>query len=220
MRTRRTLFALLLTGAALATPAHASEARFYFELALERQRIPLAGGTRLEANTLGLRYREVVAPGIGLELRLGRLGVEHRATGETIGIDPYGYFGALGFSSATPERHRLQGGVDLSYGYYDSQDSAGGRTLTLDWTQAEARLWGALRLSQRVRLFGCLFAIDIDGDRTLSGPTPAQQALDNRDTGGSCAGLTLETTDGGVVGMEASGGARRGGRIYFGRYFR
>lgn len=197
----------------------AADYPFYFALELEQQRIPLAGGSRLEASSLGLSYREFLAQGIGLELRLGRLGVEHETDNTALAFDPSGYYAGLGFNSHTAERNRLRAGFDLDYSYYDSRATLDADTLEIDWTQGEARLWATLRLGSRFKLYGCVFALSVDGDQALRGTASSQQPLDNREDSGQCAGILLETPAAGVVGLEGSGGARQGGRIYFGKYF-
>lgn len=209
-----------LAAGILPTAVTASSAYpFYFELVFEQQRIPLEGGTRLEANSFGFSYREHVTPWIGLALRLGRLGAEHEYDSAALNFDPSGYYAGLGFNSRTAERNRLQAGLDLEYNYYDSREEVGGDTLELDWTQSEARLWASLRLGGGFKFYGCVFALSVEAEQELKGTAASQQDLDNRDDSGQCAGLILETADRGVVGIEASGGARQGGRIYFGKYF-
>jgi hypothetical protein len=212
-------FALTLTACLLPACAFA-DYPFHFELDLEQQRIPLTDGSRLEAGTFGFTYREYLSPGMGLDLRIGRLGVEHKMDGTALGYSPVGYYAGLGFTTRTPSNHRFQGGLDLSYSYYYSSEAQNSDSLEVNWTQGEARLWAAMRLGGRFKLYGCAFAMSLSGDQTLKGATPAQQTLDNRDAGGGCAGLVLETADHGVIGIEGSGGARQGGRIYFGRDFR
>jgi hypothetical protein len=211
----------VLTLAACLLPASAfAEYPFYFELDLEQQRIPLADGTRLDAGTFGFTYREYLSPGLGLDLRVGRLGVEHKQDGTALGYSPAGYYAGLGFTARTAAARPFQGGLDLRYSYYYSSETQNSDTLEVNWTQGEARLWGAFHIGGRFKLYGCAFALSINGDQTLKGTTPSQQTLDNRDTGGACAGLVLETADHGVIGIEGNGGARQGGRIYFGRDFR
>ncbi len=209
---------IVLFSAPLAVAA-AADYPFYFELELEQQHIPLEDNTRLEASSLGLSYREFLARGIGLELRLGRLGAEHETDGTPPTFDPSGYYAGLGFNSRTAERNRLQAGFDLEYSYYDSREALDAGTLEIDWTQGEARLWAALRLGNRFKLYGCVFALSVDGDQKLKGTASSRQTLNNREDSGRCAGIILETPASGVVGLEGSGGARRGGRIYFGKYF-
>lgn len=209
----------LATGLISPTAGAAGDYPFYFQLDFAQQRIPLEGGTGLEANTFGLSYREYLSQDIGLELHLGRLGVEHEGDSTAMGFDPTGYYAGLGFEARTAERQRLQGGIDLRYSYYHSGEDVAADTLELDWTQGEARLWATLRLSQRFKLYACVFALSVDGDQELDGTAVAEQSLENADDSGECAGLILETADDGVVGIEGYGGARQGGRIYFGRYF-
>jgi len=220
-RQRHSNLRFALTLAASLLPACASaEYPFYFQLDLEQQRIPLAGGSRLDVGTFGITYREYLTPGTGLDLRIGRLGVEHKQDNTALGYSPAGYYAGLGFTTHTPSNQRVQGGLDLNYNYYYSSEAQNSDTLEVNWTQGEARLWGALRLGGRFKLYGCAFALNLSGDQTLKGTTPSQQTLDNRDSGGGCAGLVLETADHGVIGIEGSGGARQGGRVYFGRDFR
>jgi hypothetical protein len=220
-RQRHTSLRLALTLAASLLPACAlAEYPFYFQLDLEQQRIPLADGSRLDAGTFGITYREYLSPGLGLDLRIGRLGVEHKQDSTALGYSPAGYYAGLGFTARTAPSRPFQSGVDVNYSYYYSSEAQGSDTLEVNWTQGEARLWAAMHVGGHFKLYGCAFALSINGDQTLKGTSPSQQTLDNRDTGGGCAGLVLETADHGVIGIEGSGGARQGGRIYFGRDFR
>ncbi len=214
-----TLLALGIISAILPTTISAGERPFYFELDFEQQRIPLEDSSRLEANIFGFRYRESLTEQMGLELRLGRIGVEHEKDTTALNFDPAGYVFGLGFNSHTMEKNRLQAGFDLSYTYYDSREERDTETLDVSWTQGEAKLWASVRIGTQFKLYGCVFALSIDGDQKLKGPIPSKQSLDNQDDSGECAGLILETADQGVVGFEASGGARQGGLIYFGKRF-
>ena len=199
--------------------AVAGERPFYFELDFEQQRIPQESNSRLEANAFGFLYREFLSDHMALSLRLGRLTVEHEQNALAFGFDPSGYYVGLGFNSHTAEKNRLQAGFDLSYSYYDSREERDTETLDVSWTQGEAKLWASVRISTQFKLYGCVFALSLDGDQKLKGTTTSKQSLENMDDSGECAGLILETEDYGVVGIEGSGGARQGGLIYFGKRF-
>lgn len=218
---RYKLISLALSIAAIAwnTSAPAADRPFYFELDFEQQRIPLESNTRLEANGFGLLYQEPLSEHMALSLRLGRISVQHEKNAIATSFDPTGYYVGLSFNSKTAERKRLQAGFDLSYNYYDSREERDTETLDVKWTQGEAKLWASVRIGTQFKLYGCVFALSLDGDQKLTGATNSKQTLENKDDSGQCAGLMLETADNGVVGIEASGGARQGGLIYFGKHF-
>ena len=205
---------LLLTSPAIA------DSPFYFELDIKQQRIPLTGNSQLETNSFGFRYREYLAENFAIDMNLGRLGLDHHNDLNALGYSPAGYHAGLGLSASTAARQRFQAGVDLSYSHYlSSQDKAGDK-IEIRWNQAEARLWLAIQLTPQLKAYGCGLAIRLNGEQKLSATTTTETQLDNRDNTGQCGGLSWQTEDNGIIGIEANGGAMHGGRIYFGRLFR
>ncbi len=200
------------------TPASANNP-FYFALEFKQQRVPLTSNSQLEINSFGFRYREYLAENFGIDMTLGRHNLDHVNNSDALGYNPAGYHAGLGLSVSTATRKRFQAGADLSYSYYDSNQYLHGDRIDLNWTQSEARLWLAMQLSPQLKAYGCAIAFRLDGKQKKTPAITTETQLDNRDNAGQCGGLSWETEDNGVIGIEANGGATRGGKIYFGRRF-
>ena len=149
-----------------------------------------------------------------------RLGLDHHDDLKELCYSPAGYHFGLGLSASTAARQRFQAGADLSYSYYLSSQNKADDKIDIRWNQAEARLWLAMQLTPPLKAYGCALTIRLDGEQKLTGTTTVDTQLDNRNNAGQCGGLSWETEDNGIIGIEANGGAIRGGRIYFGRLFK
>ncbi len=204
---------------ALQTTLASANSPFYFALDFKQQRMPLANDSQLETNSFGFRYREYLAENFGIDMTLGRHNLDHENNSDALGYSPAGYHVGLGLSASTATRKRFQAGADLSYSYYDSNQYLNGDRIDLNWSQSEARLWLAMQLTSRLKAYGCAIAFRLNGEQKKTGAITTETQLDNRDNAGQCGGLSWETEDNGVIGIEANGGATRGGKIYFGRRF-
>lgn len=214
------LLALSISASSLLQTAQASaDSPFYFEMDFKQQRVDLETNSQLKANSFGFRYREYLTENTGIDMTLGRIGVDHANDSDAFGYTPSGYHVGLGLSASTAARQRFQAGVDVSYSYYDASQELDNEKIDISWTQGEARLWLAMQLTPRLKAYGCAFALRVDGKQKLAGTVTAETLLDNQDNGGQCGGLSWETEGNGLVGIEANGGALRGGKIYFGKRF-
>jgi len=219
-RLSTSLLALSMTAPALLPAATtAADSPFYFELEIKQQRIPVEGNSQLEASSFGFRYREHLAENLSIDMTLGRFGLDHTNDNQALTYSPAGYHAGLGLSASTAARQRLQAGTDLSYSYYVSSQDKAGDKIDIRWNQAKARLWLTVQLTPQLKAYGCAFVIHLDGTQKLAGTITAVTQLNNLDNSGECGGLSWKTEDNGVVGIEANGGAMRGGRIFFGRLF-
>jgi len=219
-RVSTALFALSVSVSALLQTASASANNpSYFELEIKQQRIPVKGNSQLESSSFGFRYREYLANNVGFEMTLGRLGLDHENNNNALGYSPAGYHAGLGLSASTAAKKRFQAGADISYSYFNSDHRQIKDKIEISATLAQARLWLALQLTPQLKAYACAFAIGLDGEQTLTGTITTETQLDNQDKTGECGGLRWEIEDNGIVGIEANGGALRGGRIYFGRRF-
>ncbi len=205
--------------ALLQTTTASANSPFYFALDLKQQRVALTGDSQLKSNSFGFLYREYLAENIGIDMTLGRLVLDHANNNDALGFSPAGYHVGLGLSASTATRRRFQAGADLSYSYFDSNQDLGSDRIELGWTQGEARLWLAIQLTSQLKAYGCAIAIRLNGKQKRTGTITTETQLDNRDNTGQCGGLRWETEGNGIIGIEANGGAMRGGRIYFGRHF-
>ena len=215
---RKSILGLMLISLMSPLQAYADNP-FYFELEFEQQRIPLRDQTRLDTFGFGFHYREPWLAYVDLDMKLGRLGLDHEKDSATQGYNLGGYYAGLGANVHTPEKYRLQAGLDLSYNYYDANDDQSENRLAINWTQAEAKLWLTLRLSTHFKAFACATALSLDGKQRVKGSSPTLTYLKNQDDAGLCGGLIMETEGHGFAAIEANGGNKQGGRIYFGRRF-
>lgn len=215
------LMALSISAVALllSATAKADSPPFYFELNIKQQRIPMVGNSQLESNSFGLRYQENLTENVGVNMALGRQSLDHQNNANALGFSPSGHHAGLGLTANTAEKYRFQAGIDISYHYFDNNQYLNGERVKISWNQAEARLWLAIQLSPQFKAYGCAFAISLDGKQKVSSTTTVVTQLDNKDKTGQCGGLSWQTEDHGFIGIEANGGAMRGGRIYFGRWF-
>ena len=114
---------------------------------------------------------------------------------------------------------KLQSGFDLSYVYYSASDTVTTQTLELTWAQLEARLWLMIQVSERIKPYACAIYFNLDGKQTFKSTSISQQDLNNQDNAGVCAGVLFEMPDNGFVGLEGTGGAKDGVKVYFGKRF-
>lgn len=219
-RISSSLLALSISACGLLQTTQASaDSPFYFEMDFKQQRVDLETNSQLKANSFGFRYREYLTENTGIDMTLGRLGVDNANDSNAFGYSPAGYHVGLGLSASTAVKQRFQAGFDVSYSYYDVSQELDDEKIDISWTQSEARLWLAMQLTPRLKAYGCAFAVRLDGKQKRAGTLTAETLLDNQDNDGQCGGLSWETEGNGLVGIEANGGALRGGRIYFGKRF-
>lgn len=204
---------------ALISSGVAAEEITTFALEFSRDQIPLGDGSQLEADGIGLRYSEASALPLTLELALGREGVSHVGDPRSLGFQPDGYYLGIKLIAASPRWHALQAGADLGYSYHAASQQLNQQSLEIDWRRAEARGWLALHLNDRARLYGCLTALNIDGEQTIGGSAPSRLDFSNEQQRGYCGGMTLEMGNGGYIGLELESRHQNGGRLYFGRRY-
>ncbi len=212
---------VLLGGLALYGSTAGAEEIIRFELEFKQDQIPLSGGSRLDVDGLGVRYSESSAASLPLrlELTLGREAVNHEGDPASLGFQPDGYAAGINLNIAAPRWRGLEIGADIGYSYHAAKQQFNLQQLEIDWRQAEARAWLALHLNDRVKLYGCLVASNIDGRQTINSGTPSRLNFKNKENSGYCGGITIEVGDGGYIGIEAESRHQRGGRLYFGRRY-
>lgn len=192
---------------------------FEFELDFSRDRIPLSDKTHLDADGMGIRYRESTTLPLRLTLALGREVVSHDDDPLSLGFQPDGYYAGITIGQASSPWHALQIGADLSYSYHSATQQFNAQQLEIDWHRAEARGWLALRLNNVTKLYGCAIAANIDGTQTINGSTPSRIDFNNEQHTGYCGGIELEAGNSGYIGIEVESRYQRGGRLYFGKRY-
>lgn len=215
--------ALLLLAVAAAGPvAHADYVDDVGEVALHIERfetdLDFSGAA---IDTRFSRIRLVLFEGADRRLQpalqVGALEVTQTGNSVTAGMGLTGAFIGLKLRSEL-QRGSADLRIEGTYAYHSAEDSTETQKVRLSWHEAELDLEAGLQAGNaRLALGGYLQGMD--GDETARGTVTRTRGFQAENGAGALAGVDYHLQGGGLIGLRAEVGARRGVELIFARSF-
>jgi hypothetical protein len=184
----------------------------------ERVRIDFDTGVETRTSRLSLFLSENVRPWLSFALHGGPLLLTQSGNPATRGLELSGYH--LGVSArAEAFQHSAVGVVgSLHYSYQRADAREDDREVTITLHEARGELGALLRL-QSLQLQLGSYALYLDGDETVSGPTPGSAQLEADEQFGGFVQADFLPDPTGTVSLRLDTGAREAITLRFARRF-
>lgn len=202
-----------------AAPAMAFDEGVDAGLTIERAHTDLDSGAELRISRITLSLAEEFQPWLTLGLYGGPLLLTERNNPATSGVELGGYHIGIAATGEIFRDSPIGLRTTLSYSYLRADDdNEADREIAISLYEARGELAAVARLDPFELQLGA-YALDFDGDQTISGTTNSSVDLEADEPFGGFAQAELRVDATGTVGIRLDAGARRSVALTFARSF-
>lgn len=209
---------LLLTSALLGASLPAMAEGMKLDVEYGHSKIDTDQGRTLGIDRLGIRFGEITALPVRLDLVGGTVLTSQKGDTASAGMTLSGNYAGLLFGTGIGDRD-LSLDVELGYIYHTVNDERSGQRVDLTWHETRASLRAGMGLGPIVRTYVGARYNGIDGEQRAQGTLSFTRDFSGRDDITTLLGIVLDLGPDQYAGVEVTRGAEETVTIRVGRQF-